>query len=224
MGLAHEGMAQHGTAVFAHEQTRGKGQRNKEWISQKGQNIAISLILEPQGLALSELFLLSMAVANGVYDCLNKYIGGELSVKWPNDMYWRDRKAGGILIENVLQGSAWRFAIAGIGLNINQVAFHGLQSKAISLKQITGKEYEPLALAKELCLEINESFNVLHTRPSEIIELYNSHLYKINKTVRLKKDNRVFEAVIKEVTRDGRLVVQHSIEESFSVGEVEWQI
>ena len=98
MGLVREGMAQHGTAVFAHEQTRGKGQRNKQWLSGNRDNIALSLILNPGRILNTEVFILSMAAANAAFQLINRYIPEELSIKWPNDIYWRDRKAAGILI------------------------------------------------------------------------------------------------------------------------------
>src|SRR4029078_6487819 len=111
MGLIHAGMAQHGTAVFAHEQTKGKGQRNKQWLSAPNKNIILSLIVQPFGLRTNELFLLSMSGAIGVQNFFNSQAGGKTKIKWPNDMYWRDRKAGGILIENIIQGEEWKYAI-----------------------------------------------------------------------------------------------------------------
>ena len=145
-----------------------------------------------------------------------------LCIKWPNDIYWRDRKAGGILIENVIKGNEWKYAVAGIGLNINQTDFGELNNRAVSLKQITGKSYDPLHLAKELCTCINEVCLNLFNDNKAIVSQYRNLLYKKNERVRLKKDNRVFEAIIKDVTLDGRLVVTTSVEEEFSVGEVEW--
>jgi BirA family biotin operon repressor/biotin-[acetyl-CoA-carboxylase] ligase len=221
-GLVHAGMAQTGTAVFAHHQTRGKGQRNRQWFDQGGMNIALSVVLQPPGLALSQSFLLSMATAVGVHRFFSQYAGSETKVKWPNDLYWRDRKAGGILIENVVQGSEWKAAIVGIGINVNQTQFDELGTKAVSLKQITGKEYQPIVLAKELCQHLNEAYSLLHKLPSELKEQYRSHLYKLNETVRLKHGSRVFDATIKEVSSLGELVVHHATEERFGVGELEW--
>ncbi|HEY1021684.1 MAG TPA: biotin--[acetyl-CoA-carboxylase] ligase [Flavisolibacter sp.] len=223
-GLAHAGMAQSGTAVFAHHQTKGKGQRHRKWQGEPGQNIALSIILQPPGLALSQAFLLSMATAVGIQRFFAHYVGSETKVKWPNDLYWRDRKAGGILIENVVQGSEWKAAIIGIGININQTKFPTLDRKAVSLKQITGKEYSPVALAKELCGHLGQAYELMHKLPLEVKELYRQHLYKLNETVRLKHGSRVFDAVIKEVSSLGELVVQHATEERFVVGELEWVI
>jgi len=224
MAVLHEGMAQHGMVVFTHYQQKGKGQRNKEWISGKDMNIALSAVIEPIVLLSSQLFLLSMATAVAAARLFKSYAEDDVCIKWPNDVYWRDRKAGGILIENVIKGNEWKYAIAGIGLNINQTDFGVLNVRAVSLKQITGKNHDPLLLAKELCSYLNEEYQILWNDDAETIERYQKFLYKKNQKVKLKKDNRVFEAVIKDVTKDGRLVVETSVEEQFSVGEIEWVI
>ena len=222
MGLVHEGMAQHGMAVFAHEQTRGKGQREKTWISDAGKNIALSVVIAPQTLAPSEPFLLSMAVAVATAEFLSKYTVGDISIKWPNDIYWRDRKAAGILIENVWQGTNWKFAVAGIGININQAEFGELDNKAVSLKQITGRECRPVELARLLCDQLEIQYMRLLDKKEDIIRDYRSRLYQLNRPVRLKQGNRQFDAVIKDVTTRGELLVFHQAEELFQVGEVEW--
>lgn len=223
-GLVHAGLAQSGTAVFAYHQTKGKGQRTKEWLGESGKNIALSIIIEPQVLSLSQSFLLSMATAVGVHRFFSAYAGSETKVKWPNDLYWRDRKAGGILIENIIKGSEWKMAIVGIGININQTQFDELGTRAVSLKQITGKDYEPVVLAKELCRHLEEAYSLVRKLPSETMELYRRQLYKLNETVRLKHGSRVFDGVIKDVSPLGELIVEHGTEERFGVGEVEWVV
>lgn len=222
MGLARAGMAQHGAVVFTHEQTKGRGQRNKEWASEKGQNIAMSVVIEPVKLQSPGLFLLSMMSAVSVQELLAKYAGSDTKIKWPNDIYWRDRKAAGILIENIWQGNGCKFSVIGIGININQTDFATLKSKAVSLKEITGKDFEPVMLSKELCKILEEKYQHLTTHPLEVVKQYKSHLFKLNETVKLKKDNRVFEAEFKDVDTNGQMVVQHSVEERFNVGEIEW--
>jgi BirA family biotin operon repressor/biotin-[acetyl-CoA-carboxylase] ligase len=206
MGLVHAGMAQHGTSVFAHEQTKGRGQRNKQWLSETNSNIALSIIFEPQEWSTSQLFILSKLVSTGVLHFFNSYTTGGVAIKWPNDIYWCDRKAGGILIENIIQGSEWKYSVAGIGLNINQTDFKKLKNKAVSLRQITGSSFDPSSLAIELCIYLD------------------ANLFQLGKKVKLKKGSRLFEAVIKDVTSLGQLVVQHAVEERFEVGEVEWVI
>ncbi|MEI6947975.1 biotin--[acetyl-CoA-carboxylase] ligase [Paraflavisolibacter sp. H34] len=222
MALVHEGLAQHGTAVFAHEQRKGKGQRGKQWVSTRNENITLSVIITPFALNISKLFLLSMAVATAVHRFFSRYAGDETRIKWPNDLYWRDRKAGGILIENVLQGSEWKYAIIGIGLNLNQTDFPPMDRKAVSLKQITGSTHDPLSLAKELLGDLESALDQLRSQPDTIADHYRSHLFRRYQPVRLKQGERVFDASIKDVTDDGQLVVQHALEERFAVGEIEW--
>jgi BirA family biotin operon repressor/biotin-[acetyl-CoA-carboxylase] ligase len=222
--LAHAGMAQGGTVVFAHEQTKGKGQRTKTWRAQKGANILMSTVIQPRPLPISQGFLLSMATANAIHRFFTPLAGGETKVKWPNDLYWRDRKAGGILIENIIHGLEWQYAIVGIGININQTEFPGLKTKAVSLRQITGKEYDVLDLARQLCRHLHQCYALLESHPHVIREEYHSHLYKLNETVRLRQDSRLFDATIKGVTPLGDLVTFTTVEERFAVGEVEWLV
>lgn len=237
MELIHAGMAQHGMAVFAHEQTSGKGQRGKEWSSEKGANIALSIIINPFPILLPEQFKLSVFTAITVHEFFSRFSGDETKLKWPNDIYWRDRKAGGILIENVVrsqelkvgsQKSAmgnWQWAIIGIGININQTSFPPDLPNPVSLKQITGKDFVPVDLAKELSIFFLKNLKDFNERDFETIFLkYQSLLYKKDEIVKLKKGSRVFEATIKAVSQSGQLITQHAIEERFDFGQIEWMI
>ena len=235
MGLVHrdllpdgQGEAQHGMAVFAHEQTAGKGQRGKNWVSQKDLNIALSILLNPYPLSVPDQFKLSVCIAVSAWDLFSKYADDETKIKWPNDIYWRDRKAGGILIENVIQSSqsavgSWQWSVAGIGININQTDFDPSLPNPVSLKQITGKIHEPIELAKELCSFIEKNYQALIAGNfMSLFNKYQTHLYKKDENIKLKKGTRVFETTIKGVSKTGQLVTQHSIEERFEFGEVEW--
>ena len=251
MGLVHndhltEGQdePQHGMAIFTHEQTAGKGQRGKTWASEKGANIALSILLNPFPLRLSDQFKLSVCVATTVHEFFSTYAGDETKIKWPNDLYWRDRKAGGILIENIVRSSQlavgsqqssvntqdsqthnWQWAIVGIGININQTSFSPDLPNPVSLKQITGKDFKSVDLAKELCSILAKNYQLMIDGKFEsLLNYYQQHLYKKEEKVKLKKGNRVFETAIKGVSETGQLITQHSIEERFEFGEVEWVI
>ena len=157
MAQAQARTASHGTLIFAHEQWAGKGQRGKSWTSQPGENIILSLILEPGPLPVTQYFPLSCAIALACLDFFSRYAGpDETRIKWPNDIYWRDRKAGGILIENSLKGDRWAYSIAGMGININQTTFPPTARNPVSLRQITGRSFDAVELARELgaCLDL----------------------------------------------------------------------
>ncbi|MEN9548378.1 MAG: hypothetical protein RIR12_969 [Bacteroidota bacterium] len=233
--------AWHGMGIFAHEQIAGKGQRGKTWASEKGTNIALSILLQPDLNNTQNTFALSACAAIAGYRFFSKYAGDATRIKWPNDLYWQDRKAGGILIEtgvvecrmeNRLEEnggtgarSYFKWAVVGMGFNINQTAFDPALPNPVSLKQITGKTFEPLVLAKELHQVFCETYNeLLSSDFNTAYYLYNHLLYKKGKIVKFKKDNRVLEAVIKEVNTAGQLVVIHNVEECFDFGGVEWVV
>lgn len=228
LNQVHAGLAQHGSAFFAHEQVAGKGQRGKKWDSEKGANIILSVVIKPDSTAISSQFQLSACAAVAIHEFFSFYAGDDTKIKWPNDLYWQDRKAGGILIENIVVSQesgvgSWQWAIIGIGVNINQTTFPPELQNPVSLKQITGINFNPVALARELCIKLDTCYQQLFNNGFEkIYEAYLSQLYKKNETVKLKKDNRVFEAHIKTVTPRGQLIIQHAIEEQFDFGEVEW--
>jgi BirA family biotin operon repressor/biotin-[acetyl-CoA-carboxylase] ligase len=190
-------------------------------------------------------------VAVAIHEFFGKYAGADTSIKWPNDIYWRDRKAGGVLIEtgggmgvdspesavdsrqsavgsqqstvDIQHPGSSKWAIIGIGININQTTFPAEIRNPVSLKQITGKEFDTIELAKELCGILEKKYTQLNTQGFDgIYEYYQEHLYKKNGKVRLKKNNRVFDGILKGVTKKGRLIVQHAIEEEFDFGKVEW--
>ncbi|HTR30474.1 MAG TPA: biotin--[acetyl-CoA-carboxylase] ligase [Puia sp.] len=225
MARAIDGSAGHGTCYFAHDQWAGKGQRGRSWTSKPGENIILSAVLEPLAFSSSRVFALSAGVALACFDLLSRYAGEEATrIKWPNDLYWNDRKAGGILIENSFRGDRWTFAIAGIGININQSDFPDSARNPVSLRQITGRSYNPVQLARELVACLDRRYGELEAAPSGIIAEYNSRLYRLGQEVRLKKDNAVFDTVVTGVSAQGRLLTKDVLEREFSFGEVEWLI
>jgi len=224
MAQLQKGDIQHGTAWFAYDQTAGKGQRGRTWHTQPGQNIALSVALNTNALAVSNQFYLSAAIALAAHVVFAKYAGSETTVKWPNDIYWNDRKAGGILIENIIRGNKWQWAVAGIGMNINQTAFGEGTGNPVSLRQITGKEFGVVDLAKEIHAAVTAFFEMMQTGRQSLLAGYNAVLYKRGQKVRLKKDNIVFDAMIKGVLPDGRLQADGAAWDTFSFGEVTWQI
>lgn len=241
MALIHEGMAQHGTVLYAHEQTAGKGQRGRSWLSEKGKSLTFSIIISPGEIPLNNQFLLSAATALGVMDFFSIYLTQKAKIKWPNDIYLDDRKAGGILIENVLsvggkdlkeeiQGKQltgdpkWKWAVIGIGININQTIFSEEITRAISLKMVTGNSYDPMKLYKELIVHIGNRLILAYEGDHEqLMEKYNRYLFKKDQIAKLRKDNRVFETLVLGVDRYGQLITRHAVEEKFSFGEVSWE-
>ncbi len=226
MAQVHAGMAFHGAMFFAHEQWAGKGQRGKTWTSAPGENIILTTVLQPVNLPITQQFSLSATVALACHDLFSRFAGAsDVAIKWPNDLYWRDRKAGGILIENKFKGTEWSYAIVGTGININQTRFPETARNPVSLKQITGRHFNTVELAHALgeCMEVRYR-QLVNGQAALLIAEYNQRLYRKDRTVRLKKDQAVFETVVKEVTPAGELITRDTLERRFGFGEVEWII
>ena len=176
MAKVHAGLAKHGNVWLALEQTAGKGQRGRTWESAPGENVVFTAVLEPGFLPLDSQVLLSYAVALACYDLFSRYAGEETKLKKPNDLYWRDRKAGGILIENVIRTGRWTHAVVGIGININQTSFSPDLPNPVSLKQITGKTFDPMQLSRELCECLERRYEQLKMEPSVVEAEFKSRL------------------------------------------------
>ncbi|MEO6219519.1 MAG: biotin--[acetyl-CoA-carboxylase] ligase [Ginsengibacter sp.] len=223
MGQIRSHIARDGNVWFSMEQTQGKGRRGKIWQSAQGQNIILSMATDTRFLQVHQQFQLSAAVSLGCYDFFKQYDNVNTKIKWPNDLFWNDRKAGGILIENVIKGNIWQWAVIGIGININQIDFPGTD-RAVSLKQITGQTYNIVELAKQLCGDVMKRLNELKTNQfGKMLDEYNGILYKRNKKIKLKKKNIIFETMITGVSQLGQLQTFDNINRDFDFfDEVEW--
>lgn len=223
MRMAHARMAKHGAAWLAMEQTQGKGQRGKQWIANKGENIYLSILAEPHFLTPADIFALGAAVALGVYRFVKKHLGQNISIKWPNDIYWNDRKTVGILIENIIQSNKLLYSVLGIGVNVNQVTFDKHLRNPVSWKQVTGETYDIVLLTKDLCSFVDSSYRQLASDRAAVIELYQQAMYRLHQPVSFKKDNKTFTAIVKGVRKDGRLVVEEAGgEQLLEWGAAEW--
>jgi BirA family biotin operon repressor/biotin-[acetyl-CoA-carboxylase] ligase len=184
MEQIHAQKALSGSVYQTDFQTNGKGQHGRIWESHRGENLLCTYILELNALKQgknwvpSEQLGLSAAVALGVQAFFMEFAGEETKIKKPNDIYWRDRKAGGILIENIVRGTDWNWTVIGIGLNINQTQFSNEAGKPVSLKQITGKHWDIKAMQKKLADTLSASLNLWLT-DGELLTLQKMELQLI---------------------------------------------
>jgi len=190
-----------GFVVYTDFQHSGRGQQGNSWESEAGKNLLFSILLYPKQIPIQQQFIISQIVSIGIKKALDKY-AGNISVKWPNDIYWNDEKLAGILIENSLQGANIRNSIVGIGLNVNQTSFEKAPNP-VSLKQTTGKSIA----RKRLLKEIKESiFDIYRNWNAEQIHSeYRNMLYRNTGYFPYSAGNEKFEAKIIAIQPDGRL-------------------
>ncbi len=186
--------------VWADYQTAGRGCGTNHWESERGKNLTFSMLLHPSGIRAHKQFRISMAISLAICKVLGEYIG-QLSIKWPNDIYWRDGKIGGILIENTLTGNSVKDCIIGIGLNINQRVFQSDAPNPVSMWQICEQETD----CEQLLTEILGAFEEYLGKYNK--EEYLSMLYRRKSFHPYVDKDGPFMAEIVDVEDNGLLVL-----------------
>ncbi|NDV66477.1 biotin--[acetyl-CoA-carboxylase] ligase [Bacteroides sp. 224] len=196
------------TVVMADFQTAGKGQRGNSWEAEAGKNLLFSFIMYPHFLPIREQFLLSKMVSLAIKETLEDY-AADISIKWPNDIYWKDKKICGILIENDLLGSTIEKSIAGIGININQELFQSPAPNPVSLQQITGKVHSIEKVLASVMEKVQEYYKLLKNGDKEAINTrYHRALFRRVGYHLYSDKEGVFHARIRTVKDTGILVLE----------------
>jgi BirA family biotin operon repressor/biotin-[acetyl-CoA-carboxylase] ligase len=223
MQLIDANKAQPGLTIVAKRQGAGKGQRGKAWLDEPGSSLLMSIIVTPRQ-SVMEQFVFSASVAVSIANVLQNLMPEQLiEVKWPNDIIINDKKAGGILIENILRGSQWVHSIVGVGINVRQDKFPSSIPYATSLKLASGRDID----LKELMGLIQERIQAAVTFPQSVprtIHAYNEVLYRRGKKQRLSIDSMDFEVTVLSVLANGTLEVklQDGTLEYYQHGQVNW--
>ncbi|MCE5346268.1 MAG: biotin--[acetyl-CoA-carboxylase] ligase [Bacteroidales bacterium] len=197
-----------GSVVYTNFQTSGKGQKGNRWESEDGKNLLISIILFPSMINPSDQFYISMAISLGICDFLKRYIP-VCAIKWPNDIYVGNDKIAGILIENSIMGGLIENSVAGIGLNINQDKFLSDAPNPVSLRMITGKDFDLKTCLKQLISDLDKRYKQLIA--GELIHIkedYVTLLFRLNRWYSFRDSNGIYTGRIISVTDFGRLQIE----------------
>lgn len=197
-----------GSVVYVDFQTAGRGQLGNVWESEEGKNITFSVVIYPDVIPANMQFVISEIAALSVKETLDCYTDG-CTVKWPNDVYWHDKKICGMLIENDLSGKFIYQSILGIGININQQIFRGDAPNPISLSLVTGKEYDrDEVLSKFLEIFYDKYLTVLKGDLDVIHKTYKAALYRGEGFYSYKDENGTFNACIHEIEPSGHMLLR----------------
>ena len=192
------------TCVCADYQTAGRGCGTNKWESERGKNLTFSMLIHPKNMPVMQQFDISIAVSLAICEALSRHID-DLSIKWPNDIYWRNSKIAGILIEHTLQGCVIKNSIIGVGVNVNQRVFHSDAPNPVSLWQICKHETD----CKQLLNDILHAFEKYLAKDNR--ELYLSMLYRRHGFYPYCDLNGTFMAEFVTVEPDGHLLLRDDI-------------
>ncbi|SRR5579862_828456 len=205
------GGAAEGLVVFAERQTSGRGRLGRRWESSAGRGLWFSLLARPQ---FSMRFWprlttwAAVAVARGIEDstpCEGK-------IKWPNDIYVAGKKAAGILTETQMDGNP--FAVAGIGVNINQEAADfpdSLHGKAGSLLMAAGRPLDRMEIAAKILRRLDAAYPLIESGFEKIVAEARARSFLEGRWVEIGSEQGVVEGLDEEgglLLRkpDGRLI------------------
>lgn len=206
--LVNDQHPEEGSVVIADYQTKGRGQISNSWFSCKGENLLFSLLIYPADIIANQQFIISQITSLAIKNTLDQFTD-DIRIKWPNDIYWREKKIAGILIENDLRGNHIENSIIGIGININQQIFPADLPNPVSLRQILGSESD-----KEYVFNIfMREFFLLYREMQRgefigIADEYMLDLYRVNGYFPFEDSNGKFQAKIENVLPSGHLVLR----------------
>jgi BirA family biotin operon repressor/biotin-[acetyl-CoA-carboxylase] ligase len=216
--LKNTAVFKEGLVVTADFQTRGKGQRGKEWESNSGENLLLSAVIE-SNISINNQFDLNIVSSLAVMDCLKSY-DIDSQIKWPNDILVNKCKIAGILIQNLISKNRITHTVIGIGLNINQIEFTNFYPSATSIQKELGAVIK-IADVKDSLLNALQLRLESYRLNSDLKQVYLSNLFQKDKVANFESSNQKFIGIIRAVTKSGLLQIEteNSLKE-FNLQEV----
>ncbi len=211
---------ENGNIFITDFQTNGRGQQSNIWESEPNKNLMFSIVLNQQTTLLNP-FLLNKITAYSLFQSLQKSLNNSqfIKIKWPNDLYFKQKKIAGILIENNFLGNKINYSVIGIGINVNQKFTNNDNINATSLFQICEKEQDRIRLFQEF-IEVFE-FNLLHFQSLEIENQFTKSLLGYNQTEEFNINNEIIKGTIVNCDEFGRLSVLINDQiKAFNHGEI----
>ncbi|SNR63300.1 BirA family transcriptional regulator, biotin operon repressor / biotin-[acetyl-CoA-carboxylase] ligase [Lutibacter agarilyticus] len=214
------------TVIAAEHQLLGRGQMGATWESVSGKNLTFSVLVRFSDLHITDQFYLSMAVALAILKVLKGYVKNKLFVKWPNDILADKSKLAGILIENVLGRHAIKYAVIGVGLNVNQENFSNEIKNVTSLKKLAGEHIQRDELLIDLINSLKKYVKLVENQGFfDLKKEYIANLFKYEVPSMFEDylGNQFLGKII-DISADGRLVVELENEKTrkFNLKEIKF--
>ncbi|MCD4711209.1 MAG: biotin--[acetyl-CoA-carboxylase] ligase [Bacteroidales bacterium] len=206
--LVKQQSMEEGTIVIADYQDGGRGLGEHSWLSRRGENLLMSLLLIPAFLSASKQFHLSRVASLALCDVLET-LGIDPVIKWPNDILTRKGKIAGILIEHGITAGSISHTVIGIGLNLNQTLFPAFQVPATSVRLETGQGVNVDEVGEMVEASLMSRYHGLKEGLTQLLEKeYLERLFMAGVPSVFKAGGEVFEGTIRGVTDFGELMVE----------------
>ena len=196
-----------GTIVIADVQTSGRGRKNRFWYSPSG-GLWFSVILYPN-LSPKIGILITMAVSISIVQAIKDITGLETEIKWPNDLLLNGKKVCGVLTEIDADSDKIKYAIVGIGINVNNLIDKKLKNTAISLKEGFGSEVSRIKILKPILEYLDNNYYKLINQKFEYIKkAWLSYTKIIGRKIQVINENIIIEGIVQDIDDNGYLILK----------------
>ncbi|MBN1211804.1 MAG: biotin--[acetyl-CoA-carboxylase] ligase [candidate division Zixibacteria bacterium] len=200
-----------GTVVTAEEQTKGRGRLGRKWHSPPGTGIYASIVLKP-GFKPENAPGLSVMTAVALADAVKKFCGGDVRIKWPNDVLINGKKTAGILTELTADKDKIDYVIIGVGINVNQGTgnFHEeLKNIATSLRRVNRRKVNRVKLFKTFLVNFeNEYKNYTRHQLKKAHGRIRKYSSLIGHEIKIQLGRRLIEGKVVDIDATGRLILE----------------
>lgn len=189
-------------------QTNGKGRFERKWYSEKGLDLTFSTLFLPNE-KVKNLSVVSLYAGLAVYKVLIKQLDENLNLKWPNDIYYKDKKLGGILCENIYSNNK-QVVIIGIGINVNSInnSEKISDNNITSVKEITNINYNIDFILNDILKELRIYLNNFNfPLNNDILNEWKNASTSIGKKVLYEQDGEQKNAVIIDINNNSALAL-----------------
>ncbi len=196
-----------GAAVFTEHQKKGRGRLGRTWSAPKNKSVLFSYLLRPK-MSPAEIARVTLVTGVSIIKAVRKTTGKPLGLKWPNDIYYEGKKAGGILTEMSAEADKINFVVVGVGLNVNSKGSE-LPPQAVSLSEAAGREIPRIALAQALLREIENDYQRLKEgRFEDIAREWEEYSVTTGQRVVASLPDRKIEGQATGIDADGALWIR----------------
>lgn len=202
--MLHQNQLKDGDIVMTSHQTKGRGQRGNIWISEKNMNLTCTVVASPDSFYPEQNFLLTMIISLAIIRMVKPLVP-EVCIKWPNDILVGRNKLTGILIETTIKNGLVKHALMGIGFNINQLHFTGIN--ATSLRKLTGNIYGIDEVLEQIMLELENLYPINYEKLPDHMDEYHRNLMWMNELHEFFDGKNHFNGIIKGINHEGLLVL-----------------
>jgi len=196
-----------GTVLLAEKQLSGKGRKDRIWHSAKGLNLTFSILLSNDIVKNINLNYLNLIASLTVSNAIENLYQLKTELKWPNDVLINKKKVAGILTETIIKGSNIERVVIGIGLNLNQISFHGdFNITPTSLKLEAGFDIERENLLAEILNIAEELLDEAVKMPENILNDWRSRCEMIGDKISVTENDKIRTGIFHDIDENGYLL------------------